>query len=326
MTRSPWIKWFPSDWRADPSLRICSLAARGLWIELLGFMHEAEPYGHLVVGGRPPTEDEIAALVGVPVKLVRPLLAELTRHRVPSFTDEGVMFSRRMVRDKARADADRANGGRGGNPRLKGGEKPDPKPPDNPRGNRPLNEGVNPPHKAHMPEARGQRPEAAAAAAQSPAARDPAPPPEPAPPDQPPPDRSAEADQRHALGLRVLEAARIDPGRWTGTWGLITAWQAAGYDPELDILPTIRAVAARPGYEPPASLKYFTGAIETAWRDRCLDIPKALSRPQAGPAIGSPEWKLFRAIDRWGANGADPARRPKPEDFGLAPSAGPEAA
>lgn len=152
----------------------------------------------------------------------------------------------------------------------------------------------------------------------------------PDPPREAPPDpQPAEAEARHALGLRVLDAAKIDPARWLGTWGLITAWQAAGYDPELDILPTIRAMAAREGYEPPRSLNYFTGAIERAWRDRSLDIPTALRRPApaTGPEAerarreqtpGTPEFRYSRAVDRWGRNGAAPDERPKPEDFGVA--------
>jgi len=36
--KQPWIKWFPADWSADPALKQCSLAARGLWIEILNAM------------------------------------------------------------------------------------------------------------------------------------------------------------------------------------------------------------------------------------------------------------------------------------------------
>jgi len=51
--KQPWLKFFPSDWRADPALRMCSLAARGLWIEMLCLMHEARPHGSLLVNGKP---------------------------------------------------------------------------------------------------------------------------------------------------------------------------------------------------------------------------------------------------------------------------------
>jgi hypothetical protein len=52
----PWMKFYPADWRADPMLRVCSIGARGLWIELLALMHESERYGHLLVNGKQPTD------------------------------------------------------------------------------------------------------------------------------------------------------------------------------------------------------------------------------------------------------------------------------
>ena len=137
----PWVQWYWSDWRSDPGLRVCSLAARGLWAELLGIMHESATYGHLLIGGNPPTPRQIASMVGCTAGQVEALVAELRAAGVPSFTDEGVMFCRRMVRDREKQDRDKANGKRGGNPRLKG--------------------GVNPPDKgadkAHIPEARSQK-------------------------------------------------------------------------------------------------------------------------------------------------------------------------
>lgn len=134
----PFIKWYPTDWRADPKLRMCSLAARGLWIELIGYMHEGEPYGHLTINGISPVMDDIAALVGRPLAEVRKAMGELEQRQVYSVDEQQRMFSRRMVRDKAKAEKDRENGKGGGNPGLKGKDKG----------------GVNPQDKAHIPEAR----------------------------------------------------------------------------------------------------------------------------------------------------------------------------
>jgi hypothetical protein len=145
--RTPWLKWYPADWRADPRLRMCSLAARGLWIEMLGFMHEAERYGFLLIAGIAPSPEELAVLVGAPAPLVRKALDELETRGVYSRDGDGVIYSRRMVRDKAKADADRANGKRGGNPSLTDEVNPS------------LDLGVNPPDKAQRPETRDQRPE-----------------------------------------------------------------------------------------------------------------------------------------------------------------------
>lgn len=143
--RQPWMKWYPSDWRADPRLHMCSLAARGLWIEMLGYMHEAEPYGYFLVNGRTPQPKEIANLVGSDAKTVARCLQELRDNGVFS-TDETGCFSRRMLRDKAKAAQDRENGKGGGNPNLRAPDNHD------------LLDGVNPPDKAQMPEARDQRP------------------------------------------------------------------------------------------------------------------------------------------------------------------------
>lgn len=107
----PWLKWYPRDWRADPCLRMCSLAARGLWADLLGYMHEATPYGHLLIDGKAPDLAGIASLVGRPIKEVRKAFAELESNGV--FSREGrAILSRRMVRDNERAEEGREHIGR----------------------------------------------------------------------------------------------------------------------------------------------------------------------------------------------------------------------
>ena len=136
---SPWLKFFPTDWRADPALRMCSLAARGLWMEMLCVMHEAEPYGTLRVNGRAVTDRQLTALAGGEVEA---LLAELEEAGVFSRESDGTIYSRRMQRDAEKAARDKANGKGGGNPSLK--------------------MGVNPPDKAQKPEARSQKEEAQA--------------------------------------------------------------------------------------------------------------------------------------------------------------------
>ena len=45
--KRPSFQFYPGDWLHDTGLRACSLAARGLWIDIVCFMHQAEPYGHL---------------------------------------------------------------------------------------------------------------------------------------------------------------------------------------------------------------------------------------------------------------------------------------
>lgn len=141
----PWMKFYPADWRADPRLRMCSLAARGLWIDLMSYMHEGRPYGYLTIDSVVPDVTNIAALVARPVSEVRKALIELEAKQVFSRAENGAIYSRRMVRDKAKAEADAANGKGGGNPNLR------------PEVNGGVNGGVNPPDKAQILEARNQK-------------------------------------------------------------------------------------------------------------------------------------------------------------------------
>lgn len=152
MTRTPWMKFYPADWRADSALRQCSLAARAIWIEILGLMHEAEPYGHLLLNGKPPSIKALSGVLNVHHKTLIAGMKELERCGVYSRDENGVIYSRRMVRDHAKALKDKENGKRGGNPTL---NPPEP-PPDNPQ--------VNGGDKAHIPEARSQKLEIVAAA------------------------------------------------------------------------------------------------------------------------------------------------------------------
>lgn len=99
MKRRPWFKFHTQDWRADPNLRMCSPAARGLWADMLSLMHEAEPYGHLLVGGVAPSNEQLARLLSIPSDLIGDLIGDLSDNNVFSRDADGVIYSRRMVRD-----------------------------------------------------------------------------------------------------------------------------------------------------------------------------------------------------------------------------------
>lgn len=114
----PWFKFFPTDWRQDPKLRICGLEARGLWIEMIALMHQATPYGHLLVSGQPPTDTQLAMLVGCTPDQITRLVGELETAGVFSRTRTGVIYSRKMSRMQKKAATARNNGKKGGNPSL----------------------------------------------------------------------------------------------------------------------------------------------------------------------------------------------------------------
>lgn len=118
MKQGPWVKWYWADWRSDPKLRMCSIAARGLWAEMLALMQEAAPYGHLLISGRAPTDAQLAVLAGMPADELPPLLGELEAAGVFSRTRTSTIYSRRMVRDEKKAKVSQKNGKYGGNPKL----------------------------------------------------------------------------------------------------------------------------------------------------------------------------------------------------------------
>ena len=91
MSALPYIKFYCADWRADPRLRVCSLAARGLWIDMMTYMHEGEPYGHMTIDGKQPNLPDIAALVARPIKEVRIALNELETRNVFSRDESGAI-------------------------------------------------------------------------------------------------------------------------------------------------------------------------------------------------------------------------------------------
>lgn len=116
---SPWMKFYPQDWRADEKLRMCSLAARGLWMEMLAIMHRSERYGQLLISGRVPTDAQLAVQVGALPDEVSALLLELEDAGVFSRAASGAIYSRRMTRDHKKAENAKKNGKLGGNPSLR---------------------------------------------------------------------------------------------------------------------------------------------------------------------------------------------------------------
>jgi hypothetical protein len=80
---------------------MCSLAARGLLVEMIAIMHEAEPYGHLLIAGKALDDAALALQVGAPKRDVERLRAELEEHGVIERLESGVLTNPRMIRDEA---------------------------------------------------------------------------------------------------------------------------------------------------------------------------------------------------------------------------------
>jgi hypothetical protein len=232
--KRPWLKFYPSDWRAEPRLRMCSLAARGLWIDLISYMHEAEPYGHLLIEGVSPKTEEIASLVSRPLKEVSAALAELSLRRVFDKTTNGIIYSRRMVRDEKKTNLDKVNGAKGGNPTLIG--------------------GVNPPHKggdkAQIPDTRVQIDD-----------------------DEDDARAKAFKLAAKIGGLCGYPSPQDWPPSFCGAPHRIETWLGNGWNPDI-IMVAVRETLSKKRDGPPSSVGYFEKAIATAHARQAAPLPK----------------------------------------------------
>jgi hypothetical protein len=121
--KRPSFQFYPSDWLRDTALRSCSTGARGLWIDMICYMHEGNPYGHLKVGDKVILAHNLARMVGETLDVVEGWLNELKLAGVYDLTTDGVIFSRRMIRDENLRNIRALGGKLGGNPALKEGHK-----------------------------------------------------------------------------------------------------------------------------------------------------------------------------------------------------------
>ncbi|MDB5822202.1 MAG: hypothetical protein JWR21_906 [Herminiimonas sp.] len=69
--KRPSFQFYPADWKNNSKLRRCSEAARGAWIDVLCLLHDSDEYGVC----RWPL-DELARAAGVPLKLLKELVAK----------------------------------------------------------------------------------------------------------------------------------------------------------------------------------------------------------------------------------------------------------
>ena len=117
MARDPWFKFYPADWNNDIKLQSCSLAAQGLLIKLMCFMHQSTRPGYFLINGEKPNKTSTKRITNCHQNEYKTKLKELINAGVLT-EDDGVVVCPRMVRDQAFRDASREAGKKGGNPAL----------------------------------------------------------------------------------------------------------------------------------------------------------------------------------------------------------------
>ena len=116
----PYVKWHGRDWLGDPLIRMVTPEIRGVWIDLLCAMMQAEPYGHLAVAGKAMSDEQAARLTGLDIDTYKGCLKAIEDAGISSRTPCGMLYSRRLVRDYEKFTKASECGKRGGgNPALK---------------------------------------------------------------------------------------------------------------------------------------------------------------------------------------------------------------
>lgn len=245
---NPWMKFYPSDWRADPALRVCSIGARGLWMEMLCLMHEADPRGSLLVNGKPVSDRMLANLCGLPPRDCAVLIGELEDAGVFSRDTDGTIYSRRIRRDHAKAEEGRKQvskrwGGDDGPPTAKPNRSPirsdDRSPPPGPI--------------TQKPESRSQSGEGTRA-------------------------RDADAiDLRLEIATEILASKGLphDAIEANGLLHQVQCWLNQGLPKDFIIATGIRVIAKLPRFP---DLKYLITAMSNEWERAC---EQPASKPQS---------------------------------------------
>lgn len=101
MGKLPWTPWYFGDWLRDPALRSVSLAARGLWADMLAIMWESPERGISPYAAGKLEAKAWAKVVGHRADYVRKLVAELELSGVLSRRKgDRKIYCRRMVREE----------------------------------------------------------------------------------------------------------------------------------------------------------------------------------------------------------------------------------
>ena len=94
------FSFYPCDWLKDPDLRRCSVAARGVWIDLLCLMFECESPGVLASEGKPWPREDLIQAIGADAEVVGPCIDELEAKGLLHRDAAGAFCCLRMVHEE----------------------------------------------------------------------------------------------------------------------------------------------------------------------------------------------------------------------------------
>lgn len=115
--KNPTFRFDPKLWLENRSLRTCSPAARGVWLDILCLCHASG--GYLTLNGKPIDDNGLVSLLGIPLKTVRSCIAELGQAGIFSVTPDGLLYSSKMVKEAKFSEQAKVHGKVGNNWRNK---------------------------------------------------------------------------------------------------------------------------------------------------------------------------------------------------------------
>lgn len=125
MGKLPAIQFYPGDWRKDSGIQSLNYHEKGVWMEILFFMHESEQRGKLLLNGKPVPEDRLSRMLHLDKQETNTLINTFLSLGVADLCpDTGALMNRRMVRDeKIREQKSEAGRAGGGNPNFTKGQQ-----------------------------------------------------------------------------------------------------------------------------------------------------------------------------------------------------------
>jgi hypothetical protein len=110
----PAMQFYPGDWLKDPGIRSLTLEEQGAWLNILFLMHESDDRGKLTLCGKPLPIEFLANSLGITTSKARKIFQKLIDAGVATLTEDGVLISRRMVRDNQKRTTNAIHGRAGG--------------------------------------------------------------------------------------------------------------------------------------------------------------------------------------------------------------------
>jgi hypothetical protein len=126
MSVTLWTKFYWSNWLGNSKLRMCSIGARGMWIDMLAVAAQNDPVGYIHVPDGQPLR-LMSRISGISLDEAQAFFEELCEAGVIHVDQHGRLYDPRMVRDNEnlqKAITSGRRGGRASHDRRKGIFKP----------------------------------------------------------------------------------------------------------------------------------------------------------------------------------------------------------